>query len=576
MIILGIDTGGTYTDAVLFETNTGQVIGKAKAPTTHASLEDGIMKSIGALSDDTNLSEIEKVVLSTTLATNAIVEGQGHPTGLILIGDPPKGELPSVLMAQVGGKVNVKGKIITPLDADAAEKAIQSIAPHVEAFAVSGMMSVRNAALELQVKAMIQESCALPVVCGHELSAKLGFHDRTVTCILNASLIPIIEDFIKSVEKALKIFNIHAPVFMVKGDGALASLSFIRKKPIESILSGPAASIMGAMALTKAKDGIVIDMGGTTTDSAVVRDHSLALSSLGASVGGWQTQVDSAKITTWGLGGDTQIVPRRSENEYHISLPYLTGRRVLPACRGGEEGLTPTDLLHLTGAFVQWDPSLSKTVLDQQAEACQMLPEEYIQASEDEIFNTIEEKVLSVYRNERIPETEPQYGYLKRVEGVQADTEDLLKRLPVIAIGAPAGVWYTKLRERTGQMVLIPEHYEVANAVGAACASVEERIEVLVRPDEAEDAFVVHAGGECEHFAEKETAVDWAKEKAEAMSRANALAQGAPTVTVQTTVEEIVERTGLRERYVETRIRSVARASGVVFERRQKSCEDRA
>lgn len=512
--VLGIDTGGTYTDAVLLEQKTKKVLKKAKSPTTRDNLAVGIGKSIRGLCLDP-ADTIEKVVLSTTLATNAIVEGEGRPTGLIIIGELPKGELPDAHRAQVKGKVNIKGKEVIPLDTAQVIEACAAIAPQVQAFAVSGMMGVRNASQELAVKDIIKKQCALPVVCGHELSSQLGFHDRTVTTVLNASLIPILEDFIRAVEVTLADQSIDAPVYMVKGDGNLASLSFIREKPIESILSGPAASIIGALSLAGCGDGVVVDMGGTTTDSGIVLDNTLTLAPIGARVGDWQTQIDSAQINTCGLGGDTQIIAVDGH-------PTLTGRRVLPACRGGRDGLTPTDLLHYTGDFEGWDRELVVGAVDAQTDKA---PDAYVDEAAAQILETIRTEVLSLY------EAHP---------------------VPIIAIGAPAKTWYEKIHEETGCTVIVPEHYEVANAVGAAMAAVEERVTALVRPDEENDGYVAHVAGQCRSFKDKAEAVDFVKQETEARAAAAAKAQGAPDISVQVFCDDIVEKIGWRERYIET------------------------
>jgi N-methylhydantoinase A/oxoprolinase/acetone carboxylase beta subunit len=523
--LLGIDTGGTFTDAALVEKGTYRVLASAKSPTTRDDLSKGIAGSIGGLGL-TEVSGIEKVVLSTTLATNAIVEGQGRPTGLILIGQRPKGELPESHTAQIDGKINIKGKEVAPLDIAAAEAACDAIAPQVEAFAVSGMMSVRNASQELAVKEIIARRSGLPVVCGHELSSSLGFHDRTVTAVLNASLIPIINGFIQAVQRALAALHITAPIYMVKGDGSLANLDFIREKPIESILSGPAASIIGAMGLSGLHSGIIADMGGTTTDTAVIVDDTITLSAVGARVGEWQTQIDSAAISTCALGGDTLM-------EAQAGHPALMGRRVLPACRGGERGLTPTDLLHYTGDLVRWDRALAADRAREEAGAAGQTAEAYVAEGEGLVLDTIGE-ALALY----------------------ADTP-----YPVIAIGAPAGTWYQKLARSTGQQVVVPEHYEVANAVGAAMASVEERVEALVRPDEENDGFVAHVAGECRSFAEKDAAVAFAQERAKALSIAGARRQGAEALNTQVFTDERVEHLGWRDRYIETRIKAVSKAN---------------
>ncbi|MEA5073948.1 MAG: hydantoinase/oxoprolinase family protein [Eubacterium aggregans] len=552
-IVLGIDTGGTYTDAVLYQQEQQAVLAKSKSPTTRGDLAVGIQKSIEAL-DIKEPGAVAKVVLSTTLATNAIVEGEGRPAGLIIIGEPPKGELPQGEVQRINGRVNVKGKEVIPLDPLEVRAACDALVGKVEAVAIAGMMSVRNAVQELAVKAEVKACCGVPVVCSHELSSKLGFHDRTVTTVLNASLIPIIEGFIQAVEKALKALGITAPIYMVKGDGNLASLAFIREKPIESILSGPAASIIGALALAGTADGIVVDMGGTTTDSGVVRGNTLALSPVGARVGSWQTQVNSVEINTFGLGGDTQIIVEEGDLK-------LTGQRILPACRGGQTGLTPTDILHLTGEYMKWSVDEAKEAAVAQAEALGVGLEEYHTLAQNKILTTIEDAVLAQYRNHE-PEAEPEVGYVARMQGPVDRTENLLKQLPIIGIGAPAGAWYGKLGA-SGEQVILPEHFEVANAVGAACAAVEEQVCAIVRPDEANDGYVAHVAGLCQSFSDKDTAVAWVSQEVKTRSLAAARCQGAQSVYAQVFVEEIVEKIGWRERYVQSNVRAVAKATGL-------------
>ncbi len=528
--VLGIDTGGTFTDAVLWDPQAAAVLAKAKAPTTHDDLKIGIGASIDglALADP---SAIDRVVLSTTLATNAIVEGQGRPTGLILIGGEPKGELPAAAVARVAGKINIKGREVEPLVPGEVAAAVDKLAPRVEALAVSGMMSVRNSAQELAVKAAVRAVSDMPVVCGHELSTKLGYTDRTVTAVLNASLIPIIAQFVAAVTRTLADKGIAAPVFIVKGDGSLASLDFIREKPIETILSGPAASILGALALAGTADGIVADMGGTTTDTGVVRNNTLTLSPVGAKVGSWQTQVDSAKLATYGLGGDTAIVPAAGG-------PRLTTHRVLPVCRGGAGALTPTDLLCARGQLDRWDAAPVQAALQAQADACGMDAAAYADQAAALVLGTIADPILSAYEKDAPPE------------------------MPVVAIGAPAGAWYAALAgaDKTGRRVVVPEHYEVANAVGAATAAVAERVAALVRPDEANDGFAAYVDGDSAYFKEKADAVAYAEAKALARVRAKAEGQGSAEITAQVKSEDITRKVGWRTVYVETRVRAAARA----------------
>ncbi|MDW7674126.1 MAG: hydantoinase/oxoprolinase family protein, partial [Bacillota bacterium] len=305
-IALGIDTGGTFTDGVIIDINTKEILTKAKALTTRQNLSIGITECIDGLTE-INLSDIKLVSLSTTLATNAIVEGQGCEVGLILIGSDPLKKLPTRNVITVKGGHNIKGKEKQQLDIDEIKKAILELKPKVDAFAVSGYLSIRNPQHELAVKELIRELTGYQVVCAHELTTTLGFYERTVTATLNARLLPIIADLLSAVKKTMEEKSINAPLMIVKGDGSLISETVAKDRPIETLLSGPAASIVGAHYLTNMPNVIIADMGGTTTDIAVVSNGVPSVNPEGALVGGWLTRVNAASISTVGIGGDSYI-----------------------------------------------------------------------------------------------------------------------------------------------------------------------------------------------------------------------------------------------------------------------------
>lgn len=318
---LGIDTGGTFTDGVVCNLDHNTIVVKTKVITTRNNLEIAINNCLDNLLADLDkqdlkedvLQQLKMVSVSTTLATNAIVEGQGAEVGLILIGFEIDKELPTTHYCKIPGGCDIKGRVKEPPDLDAAKNAIESMRGKVEAFAVSGYMSVRNPEQELAVEELVRELTGYPVVCGHQLSGALGIYERTVTAILNARLIPLISHLIDAVSESLQTRKIHAPLRVVKGDGSVISEKVARERPIETILSGPAASFVGAKALAEIEDGIVVDMGGTTTDVAVLNRGRPTLNDEGAQVGGWLTRVKAAEITTIGLGGDSVI--RVSKNE---------------------------------------------------------------------------------------------------------------------------------------------------------------------------------------------------------------------------------------------------------------------
>ncbi len=319
-LALGIDTGGTFTDGVIFDLDQKTVEAKTKVETTRHNLTLAINRCIDNLvyelekkpGNQVDLQQIRMVSLSTTLATNAIVEGQGAEVGLIQIGFEPRQGLPTPHYAVVQGGCTIKGRIREELDPEAVKKAVMAIKDQVDAFAVSGYLSIRNPVQELQVIDLIRKLTGYPVVAAHQLSSDLGMHERTVTAVLNARLMPLITNLIDSVKEGMERLGIKAPLMVVRGDGSLISESKAREKPIETILSGPAASIIGALTLTGIKEGIVIDMGGTTTDVAVLRDSRPSLNVDGAEVGGWLTRVKAAQITTIGLGGDSLVQVSRN------------------------------------------------------------------------------------------------------------------------------------------------------------------------------------------------------------------------------------------------------------------------
>jgi N-methylhydantoinase A/oxoprolinase/acetone carboxylase beta subunit len=312
-VLLGIDTGGTYTDAVLLDDERG-IIGAAKALTTKHDLSEGIQNAVKAALPDSP-PQIQLVSLSSTLATNAIVEGKGSPICLILIGYDPEildlAELRRVVTNEalifIQGGHTVTGEEQAPLDIAAARRAIETYARSVAAFAISGYFSVHNPTHELRVKRLVRRLTGLPVTCGHELTTNLHAPRRALTAALNARLTPLLQQLILSVSQMLVSQGIHAPLMVVRGDGSLMNAEMALERPVETILSGPAASVVGAHYLSNTGDAFVIDMGGTTTDIAALHNGHPTVNREGAWMDNWQTMVEAINVRTTGLGGDSEI-----------------------------------------------------------------------------------------------------------------------------------------------------------------------------------------------------------------------------------------------------------------------------
>ena len=314
-LFLGIDTGGTYTDAVLWS-QSGGVAAKAKSLTTRHDLAIGISGAVKAVMDRTGVdpAEIKLVSMSTTLATNALVEGQGGRVALVMVGfteadlardglDKALGGDP-VVFCEGGHDVHGNAR---PLDLAALESALDELGKTVSGFAVCAYFATRNPSHELAVSGLIRERTGLPVTASHELSAKLGGPRRALTTLLNARLISMIDRLVAATGGFLEARGITAPLMVVRGDGALVSAAFARQRPIETILSGPAASLVGARHMTGLDDAVVSDIGGTTTDVAVLDKGRPRLDPEGATVGGFRTMVEAVAMRTFGLGGDSEV-----------------------------------------------------------------------------------------------------------------------------------------------------------------------------------------------------------------------------------------------------------------------------
>ena len=310
---MGIDTGGTYTDAVLLDQDK-RVVAAAKSLTTRFDLAVGISASLDRLPKH-QLARVVLVSLSTTLTTNSVVEGKGSPICVLLAGYDARQVKSSGLIELLGAEAIVAlpgghdagGQPLMPLDEAASKAEILRHAPRVSAFAISASFAVRNPAHEQQLRAWVEALCDKPVTCGHELASSLGAPRRALTVALNARMISHIKVLIESVQQTLALHRVSAPLMMVKGDGTLVNVASALQRPVGTVLSGPAASLLGACALSGLSDAIVADMGGTTTDIAIVRGGQPALSSDGAMIGDWRPMIEAVKVYAIGLGGDSEI-----------------------------------------------------------------------------------------------------------------------------------------------------------------------------------------------------------------------------------------------------------------------------
>ncbi|MCK5805697.1 MAG: DUF1638 domain-containing protein [Lentisphaeria bacterium] len=330
---LGIDTGGTFTDSVIFDFSEDKVVASAKAPTTHGDLLAGIRGVLAKLPAD-KLRNVSRVGLSTTLATNAFVEHKGRPVALLAMSPfhLSTDDLPFTFVHHIAGALDMEGIEQEALDpGEIVRCACEAREAGCEAVAISGFASVINPVHEQAVAALVLEETGMHAVCGHELTSRLNFKDRAVTAAMNARLIPMIEELIDAVDDALAEVGLeNARVMLVKGDGSQILAEAARKVPVETVLSGPAASVVGAARIFGNRDAIVADMGGTTLDVAELRGGSPVLSETGSRIADFQTSVRAMALQTIGLGGDSEI------NLAGWPKVRIGPRRVIPLCRLAE------------------------------------------------------------------------------------------------------------------------------------------------------------------------------------------------------------------------------------------------
>jgi N-methylhydantoinase A/oxoprolinase/acetone carboxylase beta subunit len=644
---LGLDTGGTFTDAVLLADGR-RVIASAKALTTPWNLAIGISNAIRAVLEvlpaGASRGEVSLVSVSTTLATNAVVENRFSPVCSLLIGfDDAMVERSGLLRPGSGGLVvriegghSATGEETSALDETAVRRAVAETQARVEAFAVAANFSVRNPAHELRARKLIRAISPKPVTCAHELSSKLDAPRRALTAALNARLTPQIRHLIEALSGVLEAESIDAPLMIVKGDGSLMKAQIALEYPVETILSGPAASVVGAGFLTGLADFVVADMGGTTTDIAVVSGGRPVISGEGALVGAWRTMVEAVDVRTSGLGGDSEVHfdrqlrlrvgPRKAmplsllahgfpsalatlrsladlerlpdhptqfafRNPDRVAPAHLSAheRRVWDALdlgprpvsavvrsgsglealrRLADAGLatlaafTPSDAMHVLERQTGWCREaavygariLATEERNARATRAAVSPEEICERTYEHVVRETGRVLLAaaLAHDPGLHMQGRSWGGLgdRLIEEIVAGRRfstllqaTLRMAWPLIAIGAPVGVYYPEVARRLGATLTIPTHAAVCNAVGAVAGVVSQTVEILVNQPTFK-VFRVHDPAGSRDYPDAEPALEHARRLSRELALAAALRAGANDPHVETSVTERIARVG--------------------------------
>jgi N-methylhydantoinase A/oxoprolinase/acetone carboxylase beta subunit len=464
LMLIGIDVGGTTTDAVLIQ--NGEVYSTAKVSTEPGNLLNSLFEALDAISKDVPPEQIERVVFSTTIITNLIAEGKTDKVALLLIPGPGINPASYTFPGSfyLTGAMDYRGREIQPLDEAEIGKKINLIREKgFTRVAVVSKFGQRNPSHELKIEELFKEiypECKLEL--GHKVSGKLNFPRRVATTMLTAATRDRYKEFVEKIREALEARNIKAPVYILKADGGTLPVEKSIELPVETIFSGPAASTIGALALTpEGETSVVVDIGGTTTDLALILSGKPLLASKGAKLGGFLTHVRAFAVRSIAIGGDSILRVRENENESKEKLLTIGPERAGPAyCMGGKEA-TPTDALRVLGLIEVGE-------LERAEEAIKCIASQ-IGKSETETASLIVHKTAQIIAdavNEMFLEweQEPAYRIWEVLQEKKARPDN------VVGIGGGAKGLIAGVSEKLKAKPVIPDHAEVGNAIGAAVA----------------------------------------------------------------------------------------------------------
>jgi len=456
-MIIGLDVGGTHTDVVLL--GPKGVIREAKFPTNKDNLFESVWQGIQEVIKDNHVSSIQRAVLSTTLTTNLVVEKKTAPVGMIVSSGPgidPQAFRTGDEYHVVSGSIDHRGREVQPINTDE----INAIADHlvkkgIQQVGIVGKFSTRNPAHEKQIAKILSNRFDV-IVQGHQLSGMLNFPRRIATCYINAAVFPENRRFFQSILKSFKQNDLDIPIYTLKADAGTMNFKSSLNHPGQTILSGPAASVMGAIPYTRENtDTLVLDIGGTTTDMAVVVNRAPLLDPLGIELAGYKTLIRSLKTHSIGLGGDSVV---RIVNGSITVGPDRKG----PALAFGGPEPTPTDAM-----FVLDDP------IEGGDKEAAIRGYEILANQLDLSVISTAQKVLTIACQKILSEAEkmiqrinskPVYTVHEILQGKQVNPTDIL------ALGGPAPFFSKRLESLTSKRVRVAPKWGVANAIGAAMA----------------------------------------------------------------------------------------------------------
>jgi N-methylhydantoinase A/oxoprolinase/acetone carboxylase beta subunit len=455
-MIIGLDVGGTHTDVVLL--NRDGLQKEIKVTTDPSNLFQSVLSGLDAITEDIDPSDIDRIVLSTTLTTNAIVQNKLPPVGMIVSSGPgidPEFYRTNSHYFTVTGSIDHRGREIEPINPDEiSEIADQFQKEGIQHIGIVGKFSIRNPSHELGISEILQKSFEKTFM-GHRISSNFNFGRRIATTYLNAAVYPLHREFFQAVQKSLAIKGLNLPLRLLKADGGNMKFESSIDYPVQTILSGPAASVMGAVAFgPQNEDTLVMDIGGTTTDMAVLINRAPVLNPLGIKLADFKTLIRSLETLSIGLGGDSAV---RVNGEKLVVGPARLG----PAMAYGGTVPTPTDALFVLENIP--DGSREKSIEGLEPLAKQLGLS--VKSLAADILDVTCKKILSAARYLIYQiNSKPVYTIHELQEGYVVQPKTIL------ILGGPAPYFAKYLESISEYSVRVIPRWKVANAIGAALA----------------------------------------------------------------------------------------------------------
>lgn len=517
-MLLGLDVGGTFTDAVIVDGH--RVVATAKRRTTKDNLMNGIGEALDAVLEDCDTSNIEQVTLSTTVVTNTIVEGKEQPVDLYVVTGPGRNvdDIFPVSPIYLQGYTDHRGIVVERAPTDAVRGIANMVQTRsgTDLAAVSAKFGVRNPQEELSITEELKNTY-LTISNGSLLSGSLNFPRRTISAYFNSAVTPVFTAFKKNVEDALSARNILAPLHILKADGGSLPMEHMVSRPVETAFTGPAATVLGLSALGAIgnQHTVALDIGGTTTDISLWKHGRPLMTKNGVSIREYPSAVRSFAVTSVGIGGESVV---RFKNGNLTVGP----ERVGPSVALG--GIEPTlgDALIVLGHANYGDFNLASRALQDLEDAIQATLQStnvntlnnqltLIKTSSDVARLILQNALETIQRGvDEVITVEN-----KRPIYVVADivNPDIFVPEHIVVVGGTAPSLGASIGEYMDLPITIPKNAAVANAIGAALAL--STIELTVHVDTKRRLLVIPELGIKQHnctLKRAEQVVERAKE----------------------------------------------------------------